>query len=381
MTLLAVGLAALPVQAVEPLVSSTWTLDATPNPLGLYQGHALKDVASFSSTDAWAVMQQGDNPTGLLHWDGSGWAQIESPSPGAHRQLNGVGGSSGTDVWAVGWYRSTDYDRTLILHWNGVSWSKVASPSPQPHTTYDLFGVAATSPSNAWAVGTSWDGNVRKSLILRWNGQKWSKVASPNPGAGYQGTELARVDATSAGNAWAVGTYTPVGKSNQSLILRWNGQKWSKVPSPNPGGPKRSNYLSAISAVSATDAWAVGTYATNTQTIRTKPLLLHWNGTTWKTFTNASTGISTKDVWIMGVAATSKTNAWAVGWFWNGNARRSLVLHWDGTEWRTKPSPNTSSTQWNELWAVAATSSSSAVAVGTYVADNHANRTLAMHCC
>ena len=44
--------------------------------------------------------------------------------------------------------------------------------------TGQLFGVAATSASNAWAVGTS----SGKTLIVHWNGASWTQVASPSPG-------------------------------------------------------------------------------------------------------------------------------------------------------------------------------------------------------
>jgi hypothetical protein len=55
-----------------------------------------------------------------------------------------------------------------------------------------LSGVAATSASNAWAVGGA--------LILHWNGKTWKRVPSPSSAAGLSG-----VAATSATNAWAVG--------------------------------------------------------------------------------------------------------------------------------------------------------------------------------
>ena len=61
-----------------------------------------------------------------------------------------------------------------------------------------LSGVAATSASNAWAVGST---GSPKALILRWNGTAWKQVPSPAPA----GSRLSGVAATSASNAWAVG--------------------------------------------------------------------------------------------------------------------------------------------------------------------------------
>ena len=57
--------------------------------------------------------------------------------------------------------------RTLILHWNGSSWRRVASPSPASYST--LTGISATSASNAWAVGYAGS----RTVILHWNGRSW----------------------------------------------------------------------------------------------------------------------------------------------------------------------------------------------------------------
>jgi len=59
-----------------------------------------------------------------------------------------------------------------------------------------LHGVTATSARNAWAVGLT---VAEKTLILRWNGTAWKRVPSPG------GLGLLGVAATSARNAWAVG--------------------------------------------------------------------------------------------------------------------------------------------------------------------------------
>jgi len=60
-----------------------------------------------------------------------------------------------------------------------------------------LDGVTATSATNAWAVGTNFTSSlVDDTLILHWNGKAWSRVTSPNPG-GKSGTGLSGVAATS----------------------------------------------------------------------------------------------------------------------------------------------------------------------------------------
>ncbi len=63
--------------------------------------------------------------------------------------------------------------------------------------------------------------------------------------------------ATSASNAWAVGFATNHG--TQTLILHWNGVKWARVPSPSPGPSDRDDELAAVTAISSGNVWAVGT--------------------------------------------------------------------------------------------------------------------------
>src|SRR6266700_2057709 len=76
-------------------------------------------------------------------------------------------------------------------------------------------GVAVLSARSAWAVGSAGS----KTLILRWNGTVWRRVPSPNPSPDHAQC-LAVVSAASASDAWAVG-YTDGG--GKTLIVRWNG--------------------------------------------------------------------------------------------------------------------------------------------------------------
>lgn len=69
-----------------------------------------------------------------------------------------------------------------------------------------------------------------------------------------------------------------------ALVLRAGGAKaapagscaWQALPAPNPSG---NDQLNAIAATSATDAWIVGSYYTSSNDVQT--LIEHWNGTGW----------------------------------------------------------------------------------------------------
>jgi hypothetical protein len=72
------------------------------------------------------------------------------------------------------------------------------------------------------------------------------------------GSDLDSVVATSAGNAWAVGSYRVPVNAKLSLALHWNGSTWAQVPTPNPSGAL--DELSAVGGSSASNIWAVGSY-------------------------------------------------------------------------------------------------------------------------
>ncbi|HXJ66679.1 MAG TPA: hypothetical protein VNN79_23210, partial [Actinomycetota bacterium] len=73
--------------------------------------------------------------------------------------------------------------------------------------------------------------------------------------------------------------------------------------------------------------------------------------------------VGTDESVFSGVAATSSTNAWAVGGYSNASVGRTLIEHWDGRAWKVQPSPPMESTTLSELNSVAATSSTNAWAV------------------
>src|SRR5262249_29174297 len=146
-------------------------------------------------------------------------------------QLVGVAATSPTDVWAAGFYRNAVADQTLIEHWNGIAWKRVGSKNPGGMSRFNgLEGVAATSTTDAWAVGNYDDGTGIKTLIEHWNGIAWKQTSSPSPAGMHN--ELSGVAATSSTDTWAVGN-SLAGNVTQTLIEHWDGSAWTVVPSPN----------------------------------------------------------------------------------------------------------------------------------------------------
>ena len=146
-------------------------------------------------------------------------ARTTTPAPAA---LDGVTAVSSSDAWAVGW--TTGAPHPVVAHWNGSIWTTVSSPVLQ---TPGVLTAVAKFPGGIWAVGArrqTTGERHRTHLILRVTGSTVRAVPTPRPRDGW----LFGVAATSATNAWAVG-YIAAGPP---LILHWNGTAWKRSPLP-----------------------------------------------------------------------------------------------------------------------------------------------------
>jgi hypothetical protein len=325
---------------------SSWAAISSVDPGGTSNPASFNAVAASGPSNAWAVgtyCSAGTYRTLIEHWNGSAWAQSPSVNPGAGPDLMGVTtGLAAGETWAVGDYQKGSALDTLVERWSGSSWQQVASPNPGTSSTAtnNLQAVAATSASNAWAVGSYYNAPRKQTLTLieHWNGSTWTTQASPNPGT--VGLDfLYGVAATSTRNAWAVGQYYN-GHAYQTLIEHWNGRSWTQVPSPNPAGASLGNSLSAVTATSASNAWAVGAYLNSKQGGVT--LVLHWNGSTWTQQTSPDVGPSFPGDFLFHVAAVTSSQAWAVGQDCANSSCSvygTLVEEWNGTSWVHVKSP------------------------------------------
>ena len=113
-------------------------------------------------------------------------------------------------------------------------------PTPTFGGGVNLIAVASLPSGRSWAVGLSGSGDGPTSgVILQWTGTAWTRVPIPDLGSDDGG--LFGLAATSRSNAWAVGWESAGGNpagTPKIVILRWNGTAWSD-PSPSPVRPRR----------------------------------------------------------------------------------------------------------------------------------------------
>lgn len=159
---------------------STWTSRRSPSPSGNAAG---LNAVSADPGPAWSVGCSGCGIGGfaqslIVRATSSGWVKVRTPRS-TLGDLFAVAGLPGHSAWAVGGRYARPGDsqsvRTLAERWNGTTWAVVPTPSPGAEAA--LRGIAALSGGNAWAVGALQQspGNASSSrtLILHWNGSRW----------------------------------------------------------------------------------------------------------------------------------------------------------------------------------------------------------------
>ena len=316
---------------------SQWIVTPTPR-ADVSPTNILKKVIALSPNDVWAV--GGHEYAYTMRWNGSVWSVVNiGPVPGGNTpSLNDISAVSPNDIWAVGHYAS-DFGRvsTVIMHWNGSAWSRVPSPDAtvggNPRSSF-LWGVKAISANNVWAVGEYLFGGSSFTLIEHWNGTNWSIVPSPNDPATGDG-RLFGISVNSSTDIWAVGEHDIVDFNTygKSLAMRWNGSQWTVVPTPQPAPQNGTSRLSAVTALSANDAWAVGTATNAAQGLTT--FIIHWNGTQWSRVASPNVPPENSTGWneLQDIAAVSPGNIWAVGYgepsF--GTSDVTITLHYNGS--------------------------------------------------
>ncbi|HEY2447018.1 MAG TPA: hypothetical protein VGI20_14880 [Rhizomicrobium sp.] len=276
---------------------------------------------------------------------------------GDFNSLNAMAALSSSDVWAVGQFRQfalNDYDQTLAEHWNGTKWKVIPTPTPAKPISI-LWGAAAISPQDVWAVGYERDvGSGYYTLIEHWDGKKWTIVQDAS-GQGW----LTSVAAVSSTDVWAVGSTDYIG---HGLIEHWDGKSWTRKTL------QASSFLRAVTAIGQDDVWAVGQTPRNGDGDHT--YALHFDGTSWTHVrTPSPLRLHTVDQnWLTSVTALASDDVWAAGVTRDpdyGILDRTLTEHWDGRHWRVVHSPHLGHDVGNDFWAAAALSSTDVWSLGS----------------
>lgn len=314
------------------------------SPSGISSSATINALSSTSTSNVWAAgyeVSGGVNVPLTYYNSGSGWTKYSptSHSYSSNNQLSGIATSSSSNAWAVGSYYSTYYNNTLTLayKWNSGSstWgSPVTTANPAGVTSLNQFNaVALDSSGTPWAVGYYWiNGNQPQPILEKWNG---SAFVTQTLGSGVAGAWLYGISFSST-NGWAVGQ--AAGSSSSYVIYKYNGSSWS---SPTIGS-NSNEYLTSVTAVSDSEAWAVGEQPNGSG--HYKPLILHTTdgGSTWTEDTSFASYPAGALVYVNSVSGDNPNDVWIVGYYRTGTNYQNwytLAMHNFGYGWTfTTPS-------------------------------------------
>ena len=248
----------------------------------------LNDFAMVSPTEGWAVgsltahwppTTPSDAPAGVLyHLTGDTWQRLPQTYPGA--ELSTLSMGSPDDGWAASTSAMTGMGtQALVLHYHEGHWTPVDVPAldavlkgPPGSSGGSIQGISVQmfGPDAGWLF--AWTNIPRdpnnptsraQVVILRYTHGAWTPIAAPTVSLT---TELFSLSAVSANEAWIVGT--DYGNDLTTLFAHYVNGAWSMWPQTFPGVTEQFTMLSP------TEGWAFDTGGGD-------DALLHFDGTTW----------------------------------------------------------------------------------------------------
>lgn len=229
----------------------------------------------------------------------------------------------------------------------------------------EITTVLPLTKSDVWVAGSySRADALTVPLYEHFNGTKWMVI--PNPDLG-DGGNVQGLSAQSAHDIWAVGTYrtNPNNPVDLPLIEHWNGSHWSMV-NQSYSGTFATGGLTAVVALAANNVWMAGTQRSNLNSTATQTFIEHWNGSQIQMIASPNP-IHTTSNSLKAITAGSANDIWSVGISDTGN---TLTEHWDGSQWTVVASPDITFNQgipnFNLLKSTSSASKNDVWAVGLF---------------
>ena len=241
---------------------------------------SLEAFAMVSPVEGWAsgslttIPGEGEPAGVLYHLVNGQWRRLPQTYPGA--DLTVLSMDSPSDGWAASPYPITGSAHPLVLHYTGGVWQPVDVPAldavlAPTATTYganiNTLSVQMFGPHAGWMfVWTNRDSNNEggpMSLVLRLENDQWTLVPGPSIAASVR---LFNLSAVSADEAWMVGTeYQSTAQT--TLFYHYSHGGWSRSPQTFPTDS------GSLTMLSPTDGWAVEGDPS--------PGLFHYDGVRW----------------------------------------------------------------------------------------------------
>jgi hypothetical protein len=311
----------------EPIITATvaehwdgsrWQIVPTPNPTGATDS-TLSGVSCPRRNVCFAVgswrTDPSSTPTPLIErWDGTSWSIQPSPGVG-NAFLSAVSCSGPRACTAVG----NESGGTLAERWDGTGWQVQPTPDVQGPEPSPLGAVSCPRKRTCTATVAS-NGADSLPLVERWSARSnaWTLQAAQKP-AGAEGATFTGVSCPDGRVCFAVGeSFGPEDpvfpRAIPSLAERWDGSRWSIMPTPNPTPPPGLRPLATLLGVSCSGRRAC--HAIGNSFDSTGPITIgeRLDGASWQL--ESIPNLTFHSPGLGGVSCPSRRSCMAVGgWF------------------------------------------------------------------
>ena len=249
--------------------------------------------------------------------------------------LSAASASARSDAWMVG--ESTDFEvdpsvtTGIALRWDGTAWGQVPIHRARVFEPRDISSIGST---RAWVAGRATipgtGGGDAGSSIQRWNGTAWRTQETP-PVMQRTATTVWAIDAHAPGDVWAAGSTYSRTKGFQTVVLRWNGTAWNRLATPEPiESFELPITVTAIEAIARDDVWVIGIY----YPLERETFAMHWNGSGWQLMSPTPPSPGPREPEYRAIGAAGGDDVWIGGIDDSGDAS---VMRWDGSAWSNMP--------------------------------------------
>jgi len=312
---------------------TSWSLQLPPDPPGASYGV----FQSVSCPGPQLCMAVGYSIRGSVvkplieESDTSTWRIIAAPRPpdAFWAELKSVSCTSQNCIAVGGFIKSgvDDQEQPLSELWDGQAWSLIPTLNPHAENGSGLDAVTCTAGDRCEAVGSYVFGDVIENVFaFGWDGTTWSFQRQVNPAGGEVNSDYS-VSCMGPASCTSVGTWSDSSGRIRGLAESWDGTSWTRQKIRNPEGFQMSNLFGV--ACSAPACEAVGDWSTSPNGLPESTLAQRWDGTSWSLQTTPNpTGAQTAS--LSAVACTTSTSCVAVGSWWDGSVTRTLVETYAG---------------------------------------------------
>jgi hypothetical protein len=184
-------------------------------------------AAATSPSNVWAFTQGNGTASRVLHYNGHTWSVVKTFGD----QIAGASVLAANDVWVFGMPAYPNEPALGVWHYNGSTWTRLSKT---------IQGGSALSAGNVWGfAGVD---------VEHWNGVRWTatSVKSLLPAKSNQelnDPQVTGILALSAKNVYAIGNGVLEDEGGPTVVLHYNGSKWTRLAEGNFGfdaGPEFS---------------------------------------------------------------------------------------------------------------------------------------------